>query len=102
MPGPIIGRQLGALAVESNTLLLYQTFAGRRPFEEWLFGLEDFETHAKIKVMLDRLALGNPGDYKNIGLGVFELRIHWGAKLSDLLRIGRAPDRDFVERRGQE
>lgn len=27
---------------------------------------------------LERIAAGNWGDFKNIGMGVFEIRIHWG------------------------
>jgi putative addiction module killer protein len=58
-------------------ILIYQTEDGRRPFNNWLTALSP-EARTKIKARLERVGLGLLGDYKNIGLGVFELRIHWG------------------------
>jgi len=41
-------------------------------------GLRDNRTKAKIVARIDRLALGNFGDCKALGNGLFELRIDWG------------------------
>jgi putative addiction module killer protein len=47
-------------------------------FAEWMTGLRDRRAKAKIAAMIDRLALGNPGDVAPVGEGVSELRIHYG------------------------
>jgi putative addiction module killer protein len=56
----------------------YVTKNGRDVFGHWLSGLKDARTAAKIISRLDRLALGNFGDCKALGGGLFELRIDWG------------------------
>lgn len=57
---------------------LYVTSEGESPFENWLTELKDVKARAKIRVRLDRLRLGNFGDCKSVGSGVFELRIDFG------------------------
>ena len=51
---------------------------GTSPFEGWLDSLQDTKTVSKIKKRLRRVELGNLGDYRSVGGGVFELRIDWG------------------------
>ncbi len=51
---------------------------GDSPFEEWLESLDDRRARRKIKARLDRVRLGNAGDSKSVGMGVFEFRINWG------------------------
>ena len=58
-------------------IFYYQTSDGRIPFREWLFRL-DPSAYARVAARLLRLSEGNFGDFKNLGLGIFELRIHWG------------------------
>lgn len=57
---------------------LYVTSEGESPFEEWLTELKDSKARAKIRVRLDRLGLGNFGDCKSVGSGIFELRVDFG------------------------
>jgi putative addiction module killer protein len=45
---------------------------------EWLNSLKDVKGKAKIKERLKRVRLGNLGDYRSLGEGVFELRINYG------------------------
>lgn len=59
-------------------LVSYQTEKGRTPFEEWLEGLRDRKGRAVIRMRLDRLEYGNPGECGPVGGGVFELKIHYG------------------------
>jgi putative addiction module killer protein len=59
-------------------LLIYVTQDGREPFSEWLVSLKDAKARAKIRVRLDRVSLGNPGDCHGVGEGVQELRIDYG------------------------
>lgn len=51
---------------------------GKSPFKDWLRSLRDRPTQARIQIRIDRLRLGAVGDYKRVGGGVFELRIHFG------------------------
>ena len=56
----------------------YLTSSGRDVFGEWLLGLKDVRTRAKIVARIDRLSTGNFGDCKALRGGLFELRIDWG------------------------
>jgi putative addiction module killer protein len=79
----------------------YLTKTGRDVFAEWLAGLRDNRTRAKIVARIDRLSAGNFGDCKSLRGGLFELRIDWGAGLSGLLRVGRSDVRFAAVRRRQ-
>jgi len=57
---------------------MYVTPDDRVPFEEWLLALRDARARARIRVRIDRLSLGNPGDAHPVGPGVSELRIDYG------------------------
>ena len=56
----------------------YITLDGTIPFAEWLDSLRDRKTEAKIRERLKRISLGNLGDYRSVGEGVFELKIDYG------------------------
>lgn len=47
-------------------------------FEDWLRGLKDAQGRASILARIRRLSLGNMGDIKSVGKGIYELRIHTG------------------------
>lgn len=47
-------------------------------FQAWLDSLRDRRAAARIKVRIDRLAEGNPGDVKPVGDGLSEMRIDYG------------------------
>ncbi len=66
----------------------YVTKTGKDVFGEWLAGLKDNRTRAKILVRIDRLWAGNFGDCKSLRGGLFELRIDWGPGY----RVYYAPD----------
>jgi putative addiction module killer protein len=55
----------------------YISVSGKNYFRLWL---EDQESavKAKIQARLFRVELGNLGDHKSVGNGVFELRIQFG------------------------
>lgn len=57
----------------------YRTQEGKEPFTDWFATLKDKKLRAQIKNRLERVAVGNYGDYKLISDGVYELRIHYGA-----------------------
>lgn len=64
----------------------YRDGRGRSPFSAWLSGL-DVRARARVRVRLERLSLGNWGDWRSVGDGVVELRIHYGPGLR--VYIGR-------------
>ena len=47
-------------------------------FDRWLSDLRDQVGKAKVLARIRRLELGNPGDVRNVGEGVSELRIDFG------------------------
>jgi putative addiction module killer protein len=47
-------------------------------FDSWLIRLNDIRAKGKILARLKRAELGNLGDYKSLGEGVFEMRINYG------------------------
>ena len=56
----------------------YITPDGRIPFLEWYYSLRDSKAKFKIDARLERVELGNLGDYRSVGEAVFELRINYG------------------------
>ena len=62
-----------------KSIEIYVTSRGRKPFIEWLESLQDKTARYRIKECLDRLSLGNLGDFKSIGEGVFEQRLNFGS-----------------------
>lgn len=47
-------------------------------FSTWLFGLKDSVTHRRLATRLRKAELGNLGDIKPVGEGIFEMREHFG------------------------
>ncbi len=56
---------------------IYSTEHGREPFNDWLHSIRDAKTVRTIILRIQRLRLGNFGDYKHFE-GLHELRIHYG------------------------
>ena len=44
----------------------YETRKGNHPFSAWLNKLKDFNAKARVRLRLDRLAMGNFGDCNTI------------------------------------
>ncbi len=63
--------------MHSRKVFIYQTQSGHKPFIEWLEKLDRI-TRIKIRSRISRLEIGNFGDYKSIGFGVYELRLFFG------------------------
>lgn len=60
-------------------VLVYTTRIGDKPLQLWLDGLRDKVTRVRIIRHLERIKLGNLGDHKWVGNGVWELRLFFGA-----------------------
>ncbi len=56
----------------------YVSRDGKIPFTGWWRKLRDRQARNRIQIQIDRLELGNTGDCKSLGDGVYELRIHYG------------------------
>ena len=68
--------------------------SGKSPYSDWIDGIKDRVTRARIRRRLDRLEQGYYGDYKPLGDGVNELKLHFGsgyriyfAELDDVIVI---------------
>jgi putative addiction module killer protein len=57
----------------------YVTLEGKIPFADWLNSLRDRKAKTIIEKRLNRVSLGNLGDYRSVGEGVCELRIDYGS-----------------------
>jgi putative addiction module killer protein len=60
------------------TIMHYLDGQGHDRFADWLTGLRDMIAKVRIVKRIDRLGLGNFGDCKFVGDGVWELRIDHG------------------------
>lgn len=47
-------------------------------YRDWINGLKDSTSRARIQVRVDRLAHGNPGQHRHLTEGVSELKIDVG------------------------
>jgi len=66
------------MSIRPRIIRNYVQANGRSPFEYWFLKLRDNTAKAKILNRIDRLRLGNFGDCRSLGEGVFEMRIHYG------------------------
>ena len=58
---------------------IYQDQNGNEPFLIWLSTIKDKVTVARIRSRLRRIEeTGNLGDYRSVGNGVYEFRLHFG------------------------
>jgi putative addiction module killer protein len=56
----------------------YITRTGKDVVDDWIAGLADDRTEARILARIERLSSRNLGDHKSLGGGLFELRIDAG------------------------
>ncbi len=47
-------------------------------YRDWINDLRDHAVRARIQVRIDRLVHGNPGQHRNLGHGVSELKVDFG------------------------
>lgn len=67
-------------------------------FANWLVGIKDGLTRRRLATRLRKASLGNLGDIKPVGKGVFEMREHFGVGWR-MYYIQRDADRDAGRRR---
>ena len=66
------------MEVTPQIIRVYVARNGKAPYSEWLAFLKDSQARAKIRIRLDRARMGNLGDVKSVGNGVYEMRINFG------------------------
>jgi putative addiction module killer protein len=66
--------------ITERHIVMLQLSNGKVPFESWYNNLDSILQRA-IDARITRLAVGNFGDHKSVGGGVFELRIPKGPGL---------------------
>ena len=66
------------MEVQPREIRNYLKADGTDPFEDWYNSLRDTTGKNKIRLRLKRVMIGNLGDCKSVGEGVFELRINYG------------------------
>jgi putative addiction module killer protein len=59
-------------------IIKYVSADGKCPFDDWFSKLKDPIGKAAVLSRFDRIKQGNLGDYKDIGDGVYELRLFTG------------------------
>ena len=64
---------------KENQLKIYVTKNGKKPFVNWLESLKNKVDRYRIKERLDRVVLGNLGDHKPVGEGIYELRLQFSS-----------------------
>ncbi len=66
------------MATQPREIDRYVTADGQIPFDNWFDSIRVSKTQTIISKRLDRVRMGNLGDYRSVGGGVFELRIDYG------------------------
>ena len=56
---------------------IYEDEEGRAPFSEWM-DRQEAPLYGRVMARLERVELGNLGDHRGVGDGVFELKIDFG------------------------
>lgn len=56
----------------------YECTDGRIPIDDWIRDIKSPVYKARLLKRLNKVQLGNLGDWANVGDGVFELREHFG------------------------
>ncbi|MCP2731546.1 type II toxin-antitoxin system RelE/ParE family toxin [Limnofasciculus baicalensis] len=67
------------MTVQPREIQRYTTPEGKIPFDEWFYALRDSQIKTKINKRINRVRLGNLGDYRSVGEGVCELRINYAS-----------------------
>jgi putative addiction module killer protein len=61
-----------------NTIDEFTNETGKSFYAQWLKSIRDARARARIILQVDKMALGLFGDSQPIGVGLSELRIHFG------------------------
>ena len=65
------------MEAKRRRIAFYQDGFGREPAREWINSFRDAFIIKRIDARIGRAEAGNFGDYKSVGDGVFEMRMHF-------------------------
>ena len=71
----------GILSQTDFGVLTFVTSNGKVPYEEWFVSIRDMRAQALVLNRIDRVRLGNFGNCRSVGSGVYELKIFYGPGL---------------------
>ncbi|MFA6263110.1 MAG: type II toxin-antitoxin system RelE/ParE family toxin [Candidatus Babeliales bacterium] len=60
------------------SIQFYKTSNGKVPFKQWLKDLANMKARVAIELRLDRLEMGNFGQIRSLGGGLYEMKIDIG------------------------
>ncbi|MGE3760324.1 MAG: type II toxin-antitoxin system RelE/ParE family toxin, partial [Pseudobdellovibrionaceae bacterium] len=66
------------MKIKERLVEYFKTPNGKLPAKEWLNSIKDKLTQAILYKRIRQASLGNFGDHKSLGAGVFEMRIDYG------------------------
>ena len=66
------------MKIKERLVEYFTTPSGKLPAKDWLNSIKDKLTQAILYKRIRQAALGNFGDHKSVGSGVFEMRIDYG------------------------
>lgn len=61
-----------------DTICLKYEIKTTHIFDKWFAGIKETKYRARIISRFDHIQMGNLGDHKNLGKGLFELRFFFG------------------------
>src|SRR3989338_6925856 len=64
--------------MQEREIRIYKNKKGKAPVLKWLSAIKNNKIKNQIKNRIRRLSLSHFGDYKHVGNGVYELRVHFG------------------------
>lgn len=69
------------MRIKERNVQYFYTSLEKSPIKDWLKSIKDGATLAILYKRIRQASLGNFGDFKSVGSGVFEMRINYGPGL---------------------
>lgn len=70
---------IGHSNLKLRDIIYYTTESGKQPAREWLHSIKDKLTRAILYKRIKQAGYGQFGNHKNLGSGVYELKINFGS-----------------------
>lgn len=70
-----------SVKIKERNVQYFYTSLEKSPIKDWLKSIKDGATLAILYKRIRQASLGNFGDFKSVGSGVFEMRINYGPGL---------------------